>query len=47
MYEAPRNTREKSDEWAKAELAASYATMNVSAHEFLKEFERGSVQIAF
>ena len=28
MYEAPRNTREKSDEWAKAELAASYATMN-------------------
>ena len=28
MYEAPRNTRTKSDEWAKAELAASYATMN-------------------
>ena len=28
VYEAPRNTREKSDEWAKAELAASYATIN-------------------
>ena len=30
-----------------ARLEATTGPMTVSAHEFLKEFERGSVQVAF